>query len=326
METIGLWQVADQAPARLEPVTLEAERDLEEWIAGDPGLLERGLVVVGNQIRLDGGRLDLLALDPQGRWVVIEIKRERLRREVLVQAMDYASCLHAMDSAQLREHCDAYLRSRPGGDTVEALLNQRGRSLADEADGREIVLYLVGTAADPGLDRMVGYLASIADLSIRIVTFSAFRDVQGRILLARKIHESTTVTAPTAGRSPRAEASLDSVTALANQNGLGPVLRTLLSVAAELGFVARPYAKSVMFAPQANRTRCLFVVGVERRSREPGYARSYLATEAFEQFYGIPEADVAAAVGQTGNVMLDQAGAERWAAGLRRVLTAHRDG
>ena len=40
------------------------ERHLEEWIEKDPALLQGGLAIVGRQIVLEGGRLDLLALDP----------------------------------------------------------------------------------------------------------------------------------------------------------------------------------------------------------------------------------------------------------------------
>ena len=77
MNAIGLWQIAEAGPARLVVASVAAERDLEDWIERDPALLERGLVIVGRQLRLEGGPLDLLTLDPQGRWVLIEIKRER---------------------------------------------------------------------------------------------------------------------------------------------------------------------------------------------------------------------------------------------------------
>lgn len=154
MDTIGLWHITDTGPARLQSTELGAERDLEDWIERDPALLERGLVIIGRQIRLEGGPLDLLALDPQGRWVLIEIKRERLRRDVLAQAIDYASCLHRLDPAWLREQCDGYLRSKGRAETLDALLEQRGRSLEAEADGRDVVIYLVGTGLDPGLERM----------------------------------------------------------------------------------------------------------------------------------------------------------------------------
>jgi RecB family endonuclease NucS len=38
-----------------------------------------------------GGRIDLLAIAPDGALVLIEIKRDRTPREVVAQALDYAS-------------------------------------------------------------------------------------------------------------------------------------------------------------------------------------------------------------------------------------------
>lgn len=329
MDTIGLWHITDTGPTRLLSTELGAERDLEDWIERDPALLERGLVIVGRQIRLEGGPLDLLALDPQGRWVLIEIKRERLRREVIAQAIDYASCLHGVDPAWLREQCNGYLRSRGGTHTLEALLEQRGRTLEGEDDEREVVIYLVGTGLDPGLERMVGFLAGRAELAVRMVTFSTFRDAQGKVLLAREIHESdeeaSTVPRKAKGSAPTAEV----IMAMADQNGVGPVMRTLHATAVQCGLHVRPWYKSIMFAPPMAKNRCLFVVWVDRRQREPGFAKAYIAAEAFEQFYGIKEADLTAALGigpLSGWVMLDQAKAESVAAGLRRLLAVKEGG
>ena len=320
MNTIGLWQIAGADPARLQQADVAREQHLEAWIEADPTLLERGLVIVGRQLRLEGGPLDLLALDPQGRWVLVEIKRERLRREVIAQAIDYASCLHLLDPARLREQCDAYLRSMGRTETLDELLAQRGRSLDAETEGRDVVIYLVGTELDPGLERMIGYLTDGSELAVRIVTFSAFRDKQGQTLLAREIHEGNDESAA-AGRRPSTPAPApDAVLAMADQNGVGAVVRTLYDTATNLGLFARPYLRSIMFAPPANHTRCLYVVWVDRRVREPGVAKAYIAAEAFEQFYGIKEADLVAAVGSVGYVMLDQAGAERVNAGLRRLM------
>ncbi|MBS0198778.1 MAG: DUF91 domain-containing protein [Planctomycetes bacterium] len=325
MDTIGLWQIGEAGPSRLQTAELSVERDLEDWIERDPGLLERGLVIVGRQIRLEGGPLDLLALDPQGRWVLVEIKRERLRREVLAQAIDYASCLHAAEPGWLRGQCDEYLRSKGSPDTLDSLLDQRGRTLDDDPDGREVVIYLVGTGLDPGLERMVGYLAERAELAVRMVTFTAFRDAGGKSLLARKIHEATdeTSAAPlrTANRSPAAETILS----LADGNGVGGVMRTMYEAATTAGLHVRPWYKSIMYAPPANKVRCLFVVWVYRQ-RQQGVAKAYIASEAFEQFYGIKEADLIAAVGPVGNVMLDQAAADRFAAGLRRLMAPRENG
>lgn len=324
MDTIGLWQIVDTGPTRLQAAEVAAERDLEEWIERNPALLERGLVIVGRQIRLEGGPLDLLALDPQGRWVLIEIKRERLRREVIAQAIDYASCLDRLDASRLREQCDTYLRSKGRSENLDGLLEQRGRSPDSEADGREVVIYLVGTAYDPGCERMVDYLAERVELAIRVVTFAAFRGQDGRLLLARNIHESAEESVGAARRPSMPSPEPESILAVAEQNGVGGVARALYTAALDVGLHVRPWARSMMFAPPAAKQRCLLTVWTDRRPHEPGVAKAYIAPEAFERFYGINEAELTAALGigqLNGWVTLDQAKAERVVAGLRRLLT-----
>ena len=326
MDSIGLWQIANDGPSRLSPAPPDREKQLADWIERDPALLERGLVIVARQLRLDGGPLDLLALDPQGRWVLIEIKRERLRREVIAQAIDYASCLHTLDSTALRDHCDAYLASRGRIDTLDSLLADRGRSLDDHEDGREIVIYLVGTGYDVGLERMVDFLANRAELAIRMVKFSAYRDAQGHWLLAREIHESVIESSAAVQKPTRSAPSAEAVLALAEQNGVGGAVHHFYDTAIALGLHVRPFAKSLMIAPPANRTRCLFVVWVERRHREPGIAKAFISADSFEQFYGISEADLVAGVGQVGYVFVDQTAAETLCVAIQKLLGAGANG
>ena len=61
-------------PRRLERSQIELEQHLEDWIAKDVTLIGEGYALVGRQVTIDDGRLDLLAIDSQDRWVVIEIK------------------------------------------------------------------------------------------------------------------------------------------------------------------------------------------------------------------------------------------------------------
>ncbi len=115
----------------------------------------------------------------------------------------------------------------------------------------------------------------------------------------------------------------------AEQNGVGTVAKTRYDAAVEVGLHVRPWAKSIMFAPPAAKKRCLLTVWTDRRQQEPGVAKAYIAPEAFEQFYGIMEADLAAAfgIGPVGGwVVLDRAKAERMPAGLRTLLGGKESG
>jgi Holliday junction resolvase-like predicted endonuclease len=318
MDSIGIWHIPNGTPIRTPTADIGAERDLESWIEQDPGLLERGLVIVGRQIRLEGGPLDLLAIDPQGRWVLIEIKRDRLRREVIAQAIDYASCIGS--SQTLVEQCEAYLRSKGTTQSLAGLFEQRGRSAEDD---REVVVYLVGTAIDPGLERMVDFLTTRADMALRLVAFSAFRDSAGTIILARSMHEGDGRDAPMPGARNTPAPTADSVLSLADRSGVGTVVRTAYNAAVEVGLNVRPWPRSLMFGPPSAKSRCLFTVWSDRRAQEPGVAKAYIATEAFEQFYGIDEAELSAAL-QIGPVngwtTLDQPKADRLAAGLKQLV------
>ena len=66
MANIGLWRIGeDRNPEKLSEGEIPLEQQLEGWIEVDPSLLQTGLTIIGRQIRIVGGRLDLLAVDPR---------------------------------------------------------------------------------------------------------------------------------------------------------------------------------------------------------------------------------------------------------------------
>lgn len=117
---VGLWQTKSKAPKRLDTANIEIEQHLEEWIECDPTLIRIGLKIVGRQFRTAAGPIDLLAIDQQGRWIVIEIKRGNVRRATITQAIDYAASLRQMDEAELCESVKSYLKNQHAG-SLESL-------------------------------------------------------------------------------------------------------------------------------------------------------------------------------------------------------------
>ena len=61
------WGIDGAAPRRVSRAGVGLEKHLEDWIARDPSLLADGLTIVGRQVGLDGGHLELLAIDWQDR-------------------------------------------------------------------------------------------------------------------------------------------------------------------------------------------------------------------------------------------------------------------
>ena len=58
-----------------------------------------------------GGRVDLIAIAPDGGLVLIELKRERTPREVVAQAIHYASWVEKLEAEEI---ASIYGRFAPG--------------------------------------------------------------------------------------------------------------------------------------------------------------------------------------------------------------------
>jgi RecB family endonuclease NucS len=87
----AIWRVGDE-PAPLVSSKLASEQQLEGMIVRDPRILSGEWMLIGRQeITTQGGRIDMLAIAPDGSPVLIEFKRDRTPREIVAQSLDYAS-------------------------------------------------------------------------------------------------------------------------------------------------------------------------------------------------------------------------------------------
>ncbi len=76
-----LWKVTGTKLHPISVAALDQEQRLEDWIAADPSILGMELAIIGRQVQTEfGGKIDLLALDPDGNCVALELKRGRTPR------------------------------------------------------------------------------------------------------------------------------------------------------------------------------------------------------------------------------------------------------
>jgi hypothetical protein len=190
------WTIAAGAPSptRLERAVIERERDLEDWIEGDPSLLEGGLVILARQLHTVSGPLDLLALDESGTLVVVELKRGEAYREALAQAIDYSAWVASLSYDELREAVDNNRRASNRHGNFEEIL---AGHIADPADwsldeaGPRIIV--AGTGSDDSLRRSVEFLASRFQVPINGVFFDVFAQGTGRLLVRSGVIEDDVV-------------------------------------------------------------------------------------------------------------------------------------
>ena len=186
-----IWQVdsSSKSAVPLESTNrMETERSLEELLVRNPDMLMPGLMLVGRQTPIDGGFLDLLGVDEDGRLVVFELKREKLSRDAVAQVIDYCSYLESLAETELA----TYIANHSGKNDVGKIndfeswyADRQGKQLISL---RPIKMVLVGLGANARAHRMVEFLAK-SGVDISLLTFIGYQ-CEGRMLLARQVERS----------------------------------------------------------------------------------------------------------------------------------------
>jgi hypothetical protein len=127
-ETMPLWKITESGPTKVAETSPKQEKLLEEnlesWIAEDSSILGEHLLIIGRQVMIPDvkDRLDLLAIDPQGNSVIIELKKGKLKDPVDMQALRYASYISKWRFEDFENHMKNY-----SGKTGDPWAKGRGR-------------------------------------------------------------------------------------------------------------------------------------------------------------------------------------------------------
>ena len=184
MESIQIWKIeSSQAQQLIARNAVDLERTLEDNITKTPALLMEDLTLVGRQTSVNGGALDLLGINPDGKLCVFELKRGTLSRDAVAQVIDYASYLDRLAP----EHLAQFIAENSGGPGLEPIKNFRDwyeEQFSNLESLKPVQMFLVGLGVDESTTRMVSFLAKQLDISL--ITFHGF-EYRGEVLLAKKI-------------------------------------------------------------------------------------------------------------------------------------------
>jgi hypothetical protein len=202
----AIWQNDGTGWRLLAPTGFPDERTLHDLVEETPRILplagDPRLVVLGKEVGLGNGYADLVAIEPSGRLVVVEIKLSRnaeARRAVVAQILTYAAHLRGLSPETVeRDVLGRHLRDR-GYESIQdavASNDQEGsfdsaifsEGLAECLVNGHFRLVLVLDEAPQELVTLVGYLESVTEgLSIDLIAVSAF-DVGGsRMLVPQRV-------------------------------------------------------------------------------------------------------------------------------------------
>ncbi len=173
----ALWTVST-TPASLPEARLPSERKLEDMIVAAPRILSDEWMLIGRQESTMTGRLDLLAIAPDGALVLIELKREKTPRDVVAQALDYACWVENLETDDIAA---IYDRFAPDRDLAADFLARFGQPLDEETlnDSHQIVI--VATHLDESSERIVQYLGD-KGIAINVLCFQVFEHGEQQLL------------------------------------------------------------------------------------------------------------------------------------------------
>ncbi len=181
-----IWEIVDGQLKEINTTLADHGRkekdDLEQWLKTEIKILGDDIRIIGEQVYTSSGPLDYLGIDSKGNLVVIELKRDRLARVALAQAIDYASDLDGWDSDRISEVCTNYT-----GQSLDDFIAESFEEIDIENfiinDTQRILL--VGFSIDGSLIRMIEWLSEKYDLAINAVVLKYIKTSSGNELISR---------------------------------------------------------------------------------------------------------------------------------------------
>ncbi len=241
----GIWTKAgtDWKPAAPQPFPDEAT--LQEMVAENPNLLPLAgsprLIVLGREVGLANGAIDVLAVETSGRPAIIEVKLARnseARRAVVSQVLAYAAFLRGLAAKDLEQGPLNGPLQRLGYTSLEEAVegqDQEGAvdfdsfraSLQRYLNNGQFRLVLVLDDVSSELERIIGYLDSVTvpGLTIDLVTVSVYEVGGTQVALPQRISpdpDAATETEkpkPTGQLSDGPQAFIESVAGISGRDG-----------------------------------------------------------------------------------------------------------
>jgi hypothetical protein len=174
----AVWTVSG-APAEVPQGVLPSEQILEDMIVAQPRILSSEWMLIGRHVDTGlCGRMDLLAVAPDGSLVLVELKRNRTPREVVAQALDYASWIETVGAEEVAA---IYTRFRSGQSLSDDFRAQSGQPLDEDALNQSHQVVIVAASLDASSERIVGYLNE-RGVAINVMFFRVFDHGDAQLL------------------------------------------------------------------------------------------------------------------------------------------------
>ena len=186
MQEIKLWNIEGESVNQISQSKLDYENRLEKWLIEDISILSNSLAVIGSQvITAYNKKIDILAVNSIGEIIIIELKRDKTYREIVAQALDYATWVKDLSYNELNGIFNKFGKSKYNdlGEYFNSNFNKDSEEIEFNSDHKMLI---VGSEIDDSTVRIIDYLSSEPfSVNINAVNFNYFKDKNGREFLAQ---------------------------------------------------------------------------------------------------------------------------------------------
>ena len=177
---VRFWNITDNTIEKVDYSSIESEKRLEDTISDDISIIDENLFVIGRQIRTPYGKIiDILAIDLDGKISIIELKKNKTPREVVAQALDYASWVQNLSYIEISDVFNEQSEAR-----FEEEFEKKFGIAPPEKINQEHDLLIVCSELDSETERIIDYLSDNYNVPINAVFFRFFKD-SGNDFLSR---------------------------------------------------------------------------------------------------------------------------------------------
>lgn len=176
---LKLWRIDQEKLKHIPQQKLDMESRLEKWIRDDVGLISDDLLIIGQQVPTAyGGSIDLLAIDPMGNLIILELKRDKTPRDIVAQILDYASWVEKLSHQSIEEIANSFLKER----SLDHAFREKFGTEPPDVFNERHRMYVVASSLDSATERIVKYLSETHNMDINVATFGYFKTSDGELI------------------------------------------------------------------------------------------------------------------------------------------------
>ncbi len=288
-----LWEIEERELKKTETTSLDQEELLQEWLRDEIEIIDADLLVIGEEVTTDlGDRLDLLAINPAGHIVVIELKRDRTPRNVVAQVLGYTAWASGLTYDEIDEITRDYLER----DLADAFDEAFGEDLPERINEEQRMI-VVAAGLDAHVERSLRYLSEEWGVDINAVFFRCFKGTDGAEYLVRSWLEEPSEVERRKKQSGRETApTIAELREMAEANGAADQWDLMLQYADRWGLSPHRAPSKLSLHGSFPNGRNLKVFGLYPKQGKEGKLCVEFPPERMTEFFGVSEETLSASL------------------------------